>query len=168
MIGAAPGKMYRIRRSGSQEARPAALAEQGVTLVELLAAIVLSALVVALASRLFLGGQREFLARVFETDRLSDMIRLKGTLRQALRADISRCEGGGLHLASDTGAVDLAAHVKARFPGADTLAFRCFEIDAAGDGLTDWKERMQPRLVEYRIVLRTRGKPDRLEGSFLR
>jgi hypothetical protein len=137
-------------------------------LVELLAAVVLSALVVALASRLFLGGQREYLARVFETDRLSDMIRLKGTLRQALRADIGRCEGGRLQLATDTGAVDLAALVKARFPSADSLDFRCFETDAAGDGLTDWRERMQPQLVEYRIVLRTRGKSDRLEGSFLR
>jgi hypothetical protein len=136
--------------------------------VELLAAVVLSALVVALAGRLYLGGQREFLARVFESDRLSDMIRLKGTLRQALRADIGRCEGGRLQLASDTGAADLAALVKARFPGADSLEFKCYEVDAAGDGLREWKTRFQPRLIEYRVSLRTRGRSDRVEGSFLR
>lgn len=164
MSRAAGGVEGRVERGGRPEAGES---RRGVTLVELLAAMVLSALVVTLASRLYLGGHREFLARLFESDRLSDMIRLKGTLRQAFRADIGRCEGGRLQLASDTGAVDLAALVKARFPGADSLAFECYEVDAAGDGLQAWKTRFQPQLIEYRVTLRKRGGADRLEGSFL-
>lgn len=163
-------------------------AERGMTLVELLAALVLSALVVALASRLFMAGHSQFLARAFETDRLSGLIRLKSTLRQALQGEIARCEGGRLQLAvvkraaaedgepSGHGAgkgagsegVDLATFLKARFPGADSLEFRCYETGPEGGDLVEWKQRFQPQLVEYRILMRTRKAADRLEGSVLR
>lgn len=142
--------------------------DKGLSLVELLAAMVISALVVALASRLFMSGQMEFLARVFETDRLSALVRLKGALHQALAAEVVRCGGGKLALVGDTAKSDLSAWVKRRFPDADSITFRCFETNAGGDGLVEWKERFQPQLVEYRITLRTRGRDDRLEGSILK
>lgn len=139
---------------------------KGVTLIELVVAVVISALVVTLASRLFLTGQKEFLARVFETDRLSALLRLKGNLQSALRGEVERCEGGRLRLDLDSGGTDLGACIKARFPEADSLDFRCYEVD--GDRLSEWKGRFQPQLVEYRISLKTRGRVDRLEGSVLK
>lgn len=142
--------------------------QRGLTLVELIAALVISALAVALASRLYLTGHREFLARVFETDRLSAQIRLKGSLHQALAGEVTRCGRGALSLATDSVAADLSAWVKARFPEADSMAFRCLELDARGGELVEWKDRFQPQLVEYRVVLRTRGKRDELKGSVLR
>lgn len=163
--------MSRTLRAPDAEAD--AEAQAGVTLVELMAAIMLSALAVALASRLLLSGQNQFLARVFETDRLSALVRLKGALHQALAGEIVRCEGGRLTLGegAPSGAAareDMAAWVKRRFPGADSVVFRCYELAAGGDGLVEWKTRFQPQLVEYGVTLRNRGKADRLEGSVLR
>lgn len=140
----------------------------GVTLVELVAAVVISALVVALASRVFLSGQKEFLARVFETDRLSDLVRLKGVLHRALGGRIERCEGGKMALATDSAALDLNGWIKTRFPEADSLVFRCLEADVARGELTEWKGRFQPRLVEYRACLKMRGRAECLVGSVLK
>lgn len=141
---------------------------RGVTLIELIVAIVISALVVGLASRLFLTGQREFLARVFESDRLSGLVRLKGALHQALRGEVTRCADGRLYIAKDGEESEMAALLKARFPESDSLDFRCYEVDAGGDKLVEWKGRFQPQLVEYRVSLKTRKIVDRLEGSVLR
>lgn len=141
---------------------------RGVTLIELIVAIVISALVVGLASRLFLTGQREFLARVFESDRLSALVRLKGAVYQGLQGEVSRCAEGKVYLGHDSGDTEMGAWLKGRFPSADSLDFRCFEVDAGGDKLIEWKGRFQPQLVEYRISLKTRKIVDRLEGSVLR
>lgn len=141
---------------------------KGVTLVELLVAIVISALVVGLASRLFMSGQREFLARVFETDRLSALVRMKGALHHALIGEVSRCESGRLYLTQDGAETELGAVLKARFPGADSLDFRCFELGGAGEKLVLWSGRFQPQLIEYRIALRTRKIVDHLQGSVLK
>lgn len=141
---------------------------RGLTLIELLAALVISALAVALASRLYLTGHKEFLARVFETDRLSALVRVKGSLHQALAGAVARCGRGSLSLATDSADADMADWLKARFPEADSMVFRCFEVDARDGELVEWKDRFQPQLVEYRVVLRTRGKRDELKGSVLR
>lgn len=142
--------------------------EKGLTLVELLAALVISALVVALASRLFLSGHNQFLARVFETDRLSAMVRLKGALHHALQGGIGGCESGRLQLKDGDVKTDLATFLKERFPGADSLEFRCYETGSDGADLVEWKQRFQPQLVEYRILIRTRKAEDWLVGSVLK
>lgn len=140
--------------------------ERGMTLLEVIAALVISALVIALASRLFLTGQSQFLERVFESDRLSGQVRLKGALRQALEGEVLGCESGALRLKGEE--KDLAASIKERFPGADSLEFHCRETSQDGESLVKWAQRFQPQLVEYRLVLLTRGKKDRLEGSILK
>lgn len=142
--------------------------EKGMTLVELLAALVISALVVALASRLFLAGHNQFLARVFETDRLSAMVRLKGALHHTLQGEIGGCESGRLLLMDGDVKKDLAAFLKERFPETDSLQFKCYETGSDGGDLVEWKQRFQPQLVEYRILLKTRKAQDWLEGSVLK
>jgi prepilin-type N-terminal cleavage/methylation domain-containing protein len=143
---------------------------RGITLIELLAALVISALVVALASRIYLNGHREFLARVFESDRLTTLVRAKGTLHEVLRGEVAHCRNEQLILVGGSldSSQDVAVGLKARFPGVDSITFRCFEVDEVRGELVEWRERFQPQLIEYRMVLNTRGRRDKLEGSVLK
>lgn len=146
-------------RSGSQ---------RGVTLVELLAALVISALVVTLASRLLLTGQKQYLERLFETDRISALVRMKGALHQALGRPIATCGAGRVALATDSTDLDLAVWLETRYPEADSMVFKCLEVDQGGGELREWQGRFQPQLVEYRACLAVRGRKDCLAGSVLK
>lgn len=130
--------------------------QRGVTLVELLAA------------RIFLTGQKQYLERLFETDRISGLVRLKGALHHALGRRIATCGAGRLALDTDSTDLDLAAWLKTRHPGADSLAFRCLELGSGLSELVDWQGRFQPQLVEYRACLTVRGRRDCLTGSVLK
>lgn len=142
--------------------------ERGITLVELIAALVITALVVTLASRVFLSGQKEYLARMFETDRFSALVRLKGALHQALGGRIATCGNGRMALATDSTDLDLAVWLKARHPQADSIAFKCLELDPERGDLVEWQGRFQPQLVEYRSCITVRGRNECLTGSLLK
>lgn len=146
------------------------LGSRGVTLVEILIALVISAIAITLTSQIFFAGHREFVARIFESDRLSGLMRLQGAMHHSLHEKISRCRDGKLWLSeSSSGAeVDLEGRLKKRFPGLDSLVFRCFETDAASEQLVEWKDRFQPQLVEFRVLLKARKHTDLLEGSVLK
>ena len=147
---------------------PRGAPQRGITLVELIAAMVISALVVTLASRVFLTGQKEYLARVFDTDRISALVRLKGALHQSLGGNIATCDGGRITLATDSADLDLAAWLEARHPEADSLVFKCLEVEEGRGEPAEWKGRFQPQLVEYRACLEIRGRRDCLSGSVLK
>lgn len=127
--------------------------EAGVTLVELLVAIVISALVVGLVSRLFYSGQRAYLDRIFETDRLSTFFALKTFLNQALSHEVVRCGDGELSLVENSGEKKLTAWIQERFPEVEASEFRCLEVD--GEVLSVWRNRFQPDLIEYRLTVRS-------------
>ena len=142
--------------------------ESGVTLVELLAALIVSAFVVIVAGRIFLSGNHQFLARRADSERLSTLYRLKGMLRVALQGEVARCASGKLWLKEDAEEQELGTLVKARFPDMVSAEFRCLEVSADAADLVEWKDRFQPRLVEYRVVLEMDGKADSLSGSWIK
>jgi prepilin-type N-terminal cleavage/methylation domain-containing protein len=145
--------------------------QRGVTLVELLAALVVSALVVVLATRIFLSGNRQFRDRSDQSDRLSTLFRLKSSMQSVLRAEITRCASGGLWLRDDSaqgGGKEIGALLKARFPGIESMDVRCFETSPPPLELVEWQKRFQPNLVEYRIYIRQSGKRDSLSGSWIK
>ena len=142
--------------------------KRGVTLVELLAAIALSALVIALATRIFLAGNRDFLAKALETGRLERLIRLKAEVRRALSLPVARCEGGRLWLEGEAGEKEIGEILKPRFQDLRAWDFRCFEADPGNKTLRECQEGSQVRLVEYRLLLEKHGKRDSLSGSYLK
>ena len=137
-------------------------------MAELLAAMAISAIVIALAARIFLSGHREFLGRAEESGRLAGLYRAKSAVRHALRGEIVRCEGGRLWLREEEGEKDFEEWFKARFPEADSLDFRCFEAEEGADSLAPWHSLAQPALVEYRLALGKGAKRDVLAGSWLK
>jgi hypothetical protein len=141
---------------------------RGVTLVELLAALLTSGFVVALASRIFLSGNREYLQRFSESERLAVLYRIKAGVQGALIGEVERCSGGKLWLRSDSGEMELAPMLKAHYPGMASADFRCFETGADSSSLGEWTEGFQPRLVEYKVVLRQGAKSDTLAGSMVK
>jgi prepilin-type N-terminal cleavage/methylation domain-containing protein len=128
--------------------------KRGVTLVELLAALVISALVVTLASRIFLSGNREFLRRVAGSEELARQYRIKARLHHLFEGTVASCSDGAARLKSE-GAVD-------------SLFVKCLVVDTGGKALVPWDGSGQPQLVEYRVVIRGRYGPVRLEGSVLK
>ncbi|HKP95158.1 MAG TPA: hypothetical protein VJ385_05310 [Fibrobacteria bacterium] len=147
---------------------PAAGSGAGVTLVELLAALVVSAFIVVMASRIFLSGNLRFLQRTTESERLGALYRLKGAIHGAFRRDVERCASGRLWLREDDGESEMAALLKERFPGLAGSEFHCLEPAPDGASLREWKDRFQPALVEYRLVLEKNGKADTLAGSWIK
>ena len=85
----------RMSRGMGGEAR----GELGVTLVELLAALLISAIIVAAASRIFLSGNRQYLLRTAESQRLEELHRLKGVLQGLLKREVETCGSGRSTLA---------------------------------------------------------------------
>lgn len=142
--------------------------ETGVTLIELLAALVVSAFVVAMASRVFLSGHAQFVRRTADSEKIALCYRLKAEVEAGLKGEILECSGGKLTLQTDTGQIDLGDRLRARSPGLAEARFACLETDPAGTGLQTWKDAAQPALIEYGLRIRVRGQDDSLSGSWLR
>lgn len=136
--------------------------------MELLASLLISGFVVVLAGRIFLSGNRQYLQRFSESERMSALYRIKAGVQGALQGEVERCSGGKLWLRSDAGEMELAPMLKPRFPGMASAEFRCFETGADSSSLVEWTSWFQPRLVEYRVVLRQGAKSDTLAGSVVK
>jgi prepilin-type N-terminal cleavage/methylation domain-containing protein len=144
------------------------LSERGVTLIELLAAMALSGLVVALASRIFLSGQAQFLRRSADSEKMAAFYRMKAEVETDLRGEIISCAGGRLVFRSDSGEIDLGAKLRKRHPDLAQSRFACLEPDEGGSALQIWKAGAQPPLIEYRLDIRFHRGMDSLTGSRLR
>jgi prepilin-type N-terminal cleavage/methylation domain-containing protein len=142
--------------------------EAGLTLIELLAAMVVSAFVVAMASRIFLSGHAQFVRRSAESEKIALFYRLKAEVEAGLKGEIQECSGGKLALLTDSGQVDLATRLRARLPALTEARFDCLEPDATGSGLQAWKDADQPALVDYNLRVKVREQADSLTGSWLR
>ena len=142
--------------------------EIGVTLIELLAALVVSAFVVAMAGRIFLAGHAQFARRSAESEKVALCYRLKAEVEAGLKGEIGACVGGKIALMTDSGRVDLGDRIRGRLPALAEARFECLEPDASGAGLQAWKDAAQPALVEYGLHFRVRGQVDSLAGSWLR
>ncbi|MDB5050704.1 MAG: hypothetical protein JWO30_3775 [Fibrobacteres bacterium] len=143
--------------------------ESGITLVELLAALLISAFIMVMASRIFLSGNLQFLQRTSESERLGELHRLKGMLQGALKTEVERCASGKLWLRQDDKEKELAVMVKEHFPNLTGSEFNCLEPSADAASLVEWKDRFQPALVEYRVILKQKnGKTDTLAGSWIK
>lgn len=147
---------------------PARDREKGVTLIELLSALVVSAFVVAMASRIFLSGHAQFVRRSEESEKIALFYRLKVEVEAGLKEEIAACSGGKLTLLTDSSQVDLGDRLRARLPGLTEARFACLEPDPTGTGLQEWKDAAQPALIEYGLRVRVRGQVDSLTGSWLR
>ncbi len=146
--------------------------ERGVTLVELLAALVISAILIVAASRIFLSGNRQFLLRTAESHRLEDLHRLKGVVQGLLKRDVDQCSGGKLSFRGGDGGMagekEAEALIKGHFPDLARATFRCLETDPNHTVLVEWKDWFQPRLIEYSVILKKNGKADTLTGSWIK
>jgi prepilin-type N-terminal cleavage/methylation domain-containing protein len=142
--------------------------ESGMTLIELLAALLISGFVVAMASRIFLSGHLQFLRRSADSERMNLFYRLKAETQGALAKEIVSCESGRLAFLSDSGKTDAAEWLKRRIPALSEARFACLEPASDGATLQDWKDASQPPLVEYILRVRLRGEPDSMTGSWLR
>lgn len=123
----------------------------GVTLLELLAALALSGLVVALASRIFLLGQKEFFGRVRESERLQTLRLAQGELERALRFPVVKCGREALEVESDSGTVEMGKWLASRFPAIHRAEFECWDLGASGFSLRPASPPIRPRWVEYRL-----------------
>ena len=142
--------------------------ETGVTLIELLAALVVSAFVVAMASRIFLSGHAQFVRRSAESEKIALCYRLKAEVEAGLKGEVLACSGGKIAFQTDTGEIDLGDRLRARLPALTDARFACLEPDSAGTVLQTWKDAAQPALIEYDLRIRVRGQDDLLSGSWLR
>ncbi len=147
---------------------PGRRAERGVTLVELLAALVISAFIVVMASRIYLGGHFQFLRRIWEAERLETRYRLKGMLQGALKEEVARCTGGKLWLRGTGPEKEMDGLLRVRFPEYSVATFLCLEPAPDSASLVEWKGRFQPKLVEYQVVLKSHGAADTLVGSCIK
>jgi type II secretory pathway component PulJ len=146
--------------------RPAG--ERGITLIELLAALLITAFIVVMASRIFLSGNRQFLARSAQSQRLEDMFRLKAVLQGLLKRDVERCAAKKLSLREGETGKDAETLLKAHFPDLARAEFICLEPAPDNGSLVEWKEWFQPRLIEYKVILEKGGKSDTLAGSWIK
>jgi hypothetical protein len=136
--------------------------------VELLAALLLAGFIVALASKLFLSGNAQFLRRATESRRLGDLYRLKGMIQGSLKKDVTRCASGKLWLREGGSEKELSEAIKGHFPDMAAARFKCLETASDGSGLVEWKARFQPGLVEYAVILGKGAKADTLAGSWIK
>lgn len=140
----------------------------GVTLIELLTAMAVSAFIVILAGRTFMMGNRQFLQRSVESDRFAALYRMKSWVEGELRKEVSRCGSGNLWLSDSAGEKDLSALAKAHFPAFVSADFHCFEPAADSASLVDWKDGFQPPLIEYKVIVRKGKQDDTLTGSWIK
>lgn len=162
---------YRTKYGNRERYAGGRKGERGITLIELLAALLITGFVVAIASRIFISGNRQFLLRASESHSLEDLHRLKSVVQAVLKREVEGCASGPLVLKRDSGdgkGDDAAALIKVRVPELETAVFRCLETDRNGTSLVDWKDGIQPGLIEYRLVLNRKGKRDTLSGSWIK
>ena len=142
--------------------------QRGITLIELLAALLIAGFVIVMASRIFLAGNRQFLLRSAESQRLEEFYRLKAYIQGWLKSDVEQCGAGKLSVRADGGAVDLEGAIKKHYPDLTKAVFRCLEAAPDKGSLVEWKDGFQPQLIEYRLELGRKEKSDFLEGSWVK
>jgi prepilin-type N-terminal cleavage/methylation domain-containing protein len=149
--------------------------QRGVTLIELLAALLITGFIVAIASRIFISGNRQFLLRSSESHSLEQSHRVKSVLQAILKREVEKCASGSMELkrgsdpeGSGADGEDVAALLKTRVPELESAAFRCLETDREGTSLVEWMDGFQPGLIEYRLILDRKGKRDTLAGSWVK
>jgi type II secretory pathway component PulJ len=142
--------------------------ERGITLIELLAALLISGFVILMASRIFISGNRQFLLRSSESRRLEELHRLKAVVQGDFARDVVECAAGRLSLREGDGTVGAEKLIKAHVPGLTGASFRCLETGPGHETLVEWKDWFQPRLIEYQVMLKTNGVLDTLSGSWIK
>jgi prepilin-type N-terminal cleavage/methylation domain-containing protein len=139
--------------------------KRGVTLLELLVALVISAIVISYASYIFLSGNHQYINRLMESGRIAQLFRIKTGIVKSLEDPIEKCEDGKILIVQDSGKIELNIKLKTQFPIIDSLVFHCLEMDSDSLSFRDWKEGNQPRLVEYRAFITEKNVRDSLSGS---
>lgn len=142
--------------------------QRGITLIELLAALLITGFIVVIASRIFISGNRQFLLRSSESQSLERLHRVKSVLQAALKGDVETCASGSIGIRSDSISGDGFGFLKSRIPELESAEFHCLEPDRDGMSLVEWKEGFQPGLIEYRLILNRKGKRDTLSGSWIK
>jgi len=141
---------------------------RGFTLVELLAALMVSAFIAVMAARIFHSGNVQFMRRVSDSERLAALFKLKAKLQTELKEEVSRCSFGRLWLRRGAEETELTVRLRERIPDLLSADFRCFETASDSASLVEWTDRFQPRLVEYRMVLKKGPDTDTLAGSWIK
>jgi prepilin-type N-terminal cleavage/methylation domain-containing protein len=142
--------------------------QRGITLIELLAALLISGFVILMASRIFISGNRQFLLRSAESRRLEELYRLKAVVQGILKREVVQCAAGRLALREGDGSLDAETYIKDHFPHFTGATFRCLETVSVQGALVEWKDWFQPRLIEYRVVLKSNGGENTLTGSSIK
>jgi prepilin-type N-terminal cleavage/methylation domain-containing protein len=142
--------------------------QRGITLIELLAALLITGFIVVIASRIFISGNRQFLLRSSESQSLERLHRVKSILQAALKGDVETCSSGSIGFRSDSIAGDGFDFLKRRVPELESAEFLCLEPDRDGTSLVEWKTGFQPGLIEYRLILNRKDKRDTLAGSWIK
>ena len=140
--------------------------KKGMSLVELLVAMTIAALVMILVTQLFLTSHQEFIGRMQESNRMNQLQRLKSAVQKSLHGEVSRCEGGRLWVILDGEEKEMAAWLSLRFSDLDSLEFQCKEVDQ-NHLLTEWHGPPPPKLIEYKIGQGKGKKRNVLRGSWI-
>ena len=99
--------------------------QRGITLIELLAALLITGFIVVIASRIFISGNRQFLLRSSESHSLERLHRVKSVLQAALKGEVETCASGSLEFGSDSVASDAVDFLKSRVPELEAAQFLC-------------------------------------------
>ncbi|MGL1934453.1 MAG: prepilin-type N-terminal cleavage/methylation domain-containing protein [Fibrobacterales bacterium] len=123
--------------------------QRGVTLIELMAAIAVSAIVLTLLGQLFLQSQKEYSSRMSESWQFQKQYLIEKTINKALYSDFEECSFGKIKVKTLKSTVNESIYQK--FPEVEAITFKCFELDPDLGIVQDWKFAIKPDLVKYQI-----------------
>jgi prepilin-type N-terminal cleavage/methylation domain-containing protein len=142
--------------------------KKGLTLVELLAALVISSIVVALAGRIFLSGNKGMAERANDSDRLEKLFSVKTHMQNLLTRPFLKCDREEVTVQIGRNKINLQKEIRRKFPFADSLEIKCLVADTATKSFRPWNGIGQPQLVEYQVSINGKKSIDKLEGSVLK
>ncbi len=139
---------------------------KGYTLIELMIALGLIGIVLALSSSYFLSANSQFLNRMKGSDNYKQQVLLQIEMDKALRREIQDCNFGNLKFTDDS--PNFLSNLKGKYPQIKELKFYCYELNLDKEKLQTWKLLPQPELVEYNVSWNYNGKDIQLVGSVLK
>jgi prepilin-type N-terminal cleavage/methylation domain-containing protein len=141
---------------------------KGMTLLELIVALALSSIVISLCAMMYLKSTGQFHRRVHDSRLLQTWHLVNTHVDNSLKKKIDKCAFGRVYYFSDSGVVDIKEELIERFPGLETINFRCYELDRFTGNLVTWGMKENPDLIEYMGNLKGDVVNRRISGSIMR
>lgn len=124
----------------------------GFTLVELIVAMGIAAILLSIATGVYIQGLKYFKMRMAEASTFRELVLMDKLIKKKVSSKVHDCDFGKIEVEVDGGPIELAEMLKSKFKIVKDIKFECLEIEPDTKKLRSWKNTYQPDVINYELT----------------